>query len=63
MDALAAYDSSGEEDEPREQEEAPPIDPAESSSVLSKLSEKFLLNSAPTVPIRVRSRGYGVGAN
>ena len=59
MDALsAAYDSdtsSGAEEEetPQQEDEATPINVEESSSVLSRLKEKFPLNSAPAVPIRV----------
>ena len=52
-----AYDSSGEEDNaeaPQKREEASTLDPNESHDVFSKLKEKFPLNSAPTVPVRVR---------
>ena len=60
MDAITAYDSSDEEDhsaseELQRQSEAPDIDHAESSNVLSQLKERFPLNSAPNVPSRVRN--------
>lgn len=64
MDALAVYDSSGEEDNaeaPQKEEEALTLDPKESADIIFRLKEKFPLNSAPTVPIRVRvSWSYGV---
>ena len=47
MDALTAYSSSDEEEE-RKQERVE-IDPDESAKVVSKLKERFPLNSAPTV--------------
>ena len=55
MDALVAYDSSGEEDSTVEKrgDETPSIDPEESASILSKLKEKFSLESAPNVPNKV----------
>lgn len=55
MDALVAYDSSDEDApaEDREQAEASAIDPAQSKTILSKLKEKFPMNSAPYVPNRV----------
>ena len=67
MDALTAYDSNssggeeGERDEGPAQEtgedEAASLDPEESSSILSRLKEKFPLNSAPSVPVRVSLGG------
>ena len=61
MDALsAAYDSDssggeGEREPVREtsKDEAVSINTEESSSILSRLKEKFPLNSAPSVPVRV----------
>ena len=70
MDALsAAYDSdagSGAEEEEKphqetEKEAILPIDVEESSSVLSRLKEKFPLNSAPAVPVRVSFRCSLIG--
>ena len=67
MDTLsAAYDSdasSGAEGEetPQQEDEATPINVEESSSVLSRLKEKFPLNSAPAVPIRVSIRRALIG--
>jgi len=56
MDGLVAYDSSeGEGEEQQEEEEASALDPEESSSVFLGLKEKFPLNSAPSVPVKVRS--------
>ena len=65
MDALsAAYDSNssgGEGDEGSVQEmrkdEISTLDAEESSSILSRLKEKFPLNSAPSVPVRVSPSG------
>ena len=59
MDALStAYDSNGSsgEETAQKKDEILPIDVEESSSVLSRLKEKFPLNSAPAVPIRVSIR-------
>ena len=47
MEALYAYDSSDGE------EGSETIDPEKSSEVVAKLKEKFPLNSAPHVPVRV----------
>ena len=47
MDSLTAYSSSDEEGE-RGNKPAE-IDPEESAKIVSKLKEKFPLNSAPTV--------------
>ena len=60
MDAINAYDSSDEEENSaseglQRQSEAPVVDHAESSNVLSKLKERFPLDSAPNVPSRVRT--------
>ncbi len=53
MDALTtAYDSSDGEDDSKDQV-IPEIDPQISSRVISELKEKFPLNSAPQVPIKV----------
>ena len=67
MDALtAAYDSNssasgGEGDEGTVQEthkdEVATLDTEESSVILSRLKEKFPLNSAPSVPVRVSPGG------
>ena len=66
MEALsAAYDSdasSGEETSQRK-DELPPIDAEESSSVLSRLKERFPFNSAPAVPIPVRKHPMRVNWN
>lgn len=64
MDALsAAYDTDsgaeeGDEEPVQEtrKEEGVSINAEESSSVLSRLKEKFPLNSAPSVPVRVGVR-------
>lgn len=70
MDAIStAYDSdagSGAEEEEKphqeiEKDAIPPIDVEESSSVLSRLKEKFPLNSAPPVPVRVSFRCSLIG--
>ena len=47
MDALIAYSSSDEEDE--KSQKPVEINPDESAKVVSKLKERFPLNSAPTV--------------
>ena len=47
MDALTAYSSSDEEDE--KSQKPVEINPDESAKVVSKLKERFPLNSAPTV--------------
>lgn len=47
MDALTAYSSSDEEDE--KSQKIVEINPDESTKVVSKLKERFPLNSAPTV--------------
>jgi hypothetical protein len=62
MDALtAAYDSNssgGEGDEGSVQEtRKDEVDAGESSVILSRLKEKFPLNSAPSVPVRVSPGG------
>ena len=44
MDALTAYSSSDEDDD-----KTPEIDPHESAKVVSRLKERFPLNSAPAV--------------
>ena len=66
MDALsAAYDSDGSsgEETSQQKDELPPIDAEESSSVLSRLKERFPFNSAPAVPIRVRKHPMRVNWN
>ena len=45
MDSLTAYSSSEDEDDKNQTE----IDPSESTKVVSKLKERFPLNSAPVV--------------
>ena len=53
MDALsAAYDSDGSsgEETAQKKDEILPIDVEKSSSILSRLKEKFPFNSAPAVP-------------
>lgn len=61
MDALTTYESGGEgEEEPVQEsrkDEVAPLIMEESSSVLSRLKEKFPLNSAPDVPVRVSHVG------
>ena len=64
MDALTAYDSnsSGGEEEVEaaretEKDEVASFNTEESSTILSRLKEKFPLNSAPSVPIRVSPGG------
>jgi hypothetical protein len=56
MDALTAY-SSDEEGGGGEGEvqSTPSIDPTKASEVITKLKERFPLNSAPHVPVRVSS--------
>ena len=51
MEELTAY-GSGEEDDGDDQK-TPKIDPKQSVEVLAKLKERFPLDSAPAVPIRV----------
>ena len=56
MDALtSAYDSGDEETAIKEpdNDETVSIDTDESSNILSRLKERFPLNSAPSVPVRV----------
>lgn len=61
MDALsAAYDSDssggereGEPVQETDKDEGISINAEESSSILSRLKDKFPLNSAPSVPVRV----------
>ena len=56
MDALtAAYDSGDEETAIKEpdNDETVSVDTEESSNILSRLKERFPLNSAPSVPVRV----------
>lgn len=54
MDALTtAYSSDEEEIGGEREDQATPIDPSETSEVLAKLKERFPLNSAPHVPVRV----------
>ena len=50
MEALTAYDSGDEEGA---DQKTPDLDVKKSSEVISKLKERFPLNSAPNVPIRV----------
>lgn len=47
MDAITAYSSSDEEDDGSQK--STEIDPNESFKVVSKLKERFPLNSAPTI--------------
>ena len=49
MDALTAYSSSEDEEDKNKTE----IDPTESAKVVTKLKERFPLNSAPVVLGRV----------
>lgn len=51
MEALTAYDSS--DGEGGEDLVASDIDPSKASEVLARLQDKFPLNSAPHVPVRV----------
>lgn len=51
METLAAYSSVSDE----EGGEESVIDPSKTSEVIAKLKEKFPLDSAPHVPVRVRS--------
>lgn len=51
MQALAEYDSSDGEGDTEQAN--PDIDPEKASEVLSRLKDKFPLNSAPYVPVRV----------
>ena len=55
MAAIVEYGSSGEEEvvEDAGSGEDAPLDHSESASVISKLHEKFPLNSAPSVPVKV----------
>lgn len=50
MEALTAYSS---EEEDGGDQQTPDIDPTKSTEVLAKLKERFPLDSAPAVPIRV----------
>lgn len=54
MAAIVEYGSSGEEEvvEDAGSGEDAPLDHSESASVISKLHEKFPLNSAPSVPVK-----------
>ena len=53
MEALTAYSSDEEAGGGGEDQTTPPIDPAKASEVIAKLKERFPLNSAPHVPVRV----------
>ena len=53
MEALATYSSVSDE-EGGEESPTAVIDPSKTSEVIAKLKEKFPLDSAPHVPIRVR---------
>ena len=56
MDALSAAYGGETPPQETEKEEVASINVEESSRVLSKLKEKFPLNSAPAVPTRVSVR-------
>ena len=51
MQALAEYDSSDGEGDAAQVN--PDIDPEKAPEVLARLKDKFPLNSAPYVPVRV----------
>lgn len=54
MEALTAYSSDEEETEGgKEDQAASTIDPVKASEMIAKLKERFPLNSAPHVPVRV----------
>lgn len=54
MEALTAYSSDEDESKGGNNEsQTPEIDPTRTSEVVAKLKEKFPLDSAPHVPIRV----------
>lgn len=54
MEALTAYSSDEEEIRSESEDQiAPNIDPSKASEVIAKLKERFPLNSAPHVPVRV----------